>query len=78
MDMKILTEIFVSVKEERRTRGHEVTLTKKQCRLDMRKFSLSQTTINEWNILSADCVGASSVNVFTNVIDIYPRRAGYI
>ena len=39
-----------------------VTLAKKQCRLDIRKFSFSQRTINEWSILSADCVGASSVN----------------
>ena len=28
---------FLSVKEERRTRGHGVTLAKKQCRLDIRK-----------------------------------------
>ena len=46
-------------KEERRTRGHGVALAKKQCRLDIRTFS--QRTVNEWNILSADCVGASSV-----------------
>ena len=51
--------IYPSVKEERRTRGHGVTLTKKQCRLDIRK--MSQRTVNEWNRLSADCVGASSV-----------------
>ena len=55
--------IFVSVKEERRTRGHGITLTKKQCRLDIRKFSFSQRTVNEWNRLLADCVGANSVNV---------------
>ena len=30
--------IFFSVKEERRTRGHGITLAKKQCRLDIRKF----------------------------------------
>ena len=30
--------IFFTVKEERRTRGHGVTLAKKQCRLDIRKF----------------------------------------
>ena len=48
--------IFFSVKEERRTRGHGVTLAKKQCRLDIRKFSVSQRTVNEWNRLSADCV----------------------
>ena len=67
--------IFFTVKEERRTRGHGVTLAKKQCRLDIRTFS--QRTVNEWNILSADCVGASSVNIFKNKIDIYLRRAGY-
>ena len=65
--------IFVSIitKEERRTRGHGVTLAKKQCRLDIRKFSFSLRTVNEWNRLSADCVGASSVSMFKNKIDIY-------
>ena len=63
MGMKILTEIFFSVKEERRTRGHGITLAKKQCRLDIRKFSFSQRTVNEWNKLSADCVGANNVNI---------------
>ena len=47
-------------------------------RLDIRTFSFSQRTVNEWNRLSADCVGASSVNMFKNKIDIYIRRAGYI
>ena len=61
MGMKILIEIFFSVKKERRTRGHGVTLTKKQCRLDIRKFSFSQITVKEWNRLSADGVRASRV-----------------
>ena len=30
--------IFVSIKKERRNGGHGVTLAKKQCRLDIRKF----------------------------------------
>ena len=79
MGMKILIEIFFSrlrKKEERRTRGHGITLAKKQCRLDIRQFS--QRTVKEWNRLSADCVGASSVNMFKNIIDIYLRREGYI
>ena len=45
--------------------------------IDIRKFSFSQRTVNEWNRLSADCVGASSVNIFKNKIDIYVRRARY-
>ena len=63
MGMKILKEIFFSVKEERRTRGHGVTLAKKQCRLDIRKCSFSQRTLNEWNTLSADSVGVGCVNI---------------
>jgi hypothetical protein len=38
--------IFFTVKEERRTRGHGVTLAKKQCRLDIRKFSFSHLFIS--------------------------------
>ena len=79
MGIQILTEtFFLSVKEERRTRRHGITLVKKQCRLDIRKFSFSQRTVNEWNRLSDDCVGASSVNMFKNKIDIYQRKAWYI
>ena len=78
MGMKILRNIFFSVKEERRTRGHGIALTKKQYRLDIRKFSFSQRTVTERNTLSADCVCANSVNMFKNKIDIYLRRAGYI
>ena len=70
--------IFFMVKEERRTRGHGVTLAKKQRRLDIRKVSFSQRIVNEWNRLSTDCVDVSSVNIFKNKIDIYIRRAGYI
>ena len=77
MGLKILADILFSVKEERRTGGHGVTLAKKQCRLDIRTFLFSQRTINEWNILAADCVGASSVNIFKHKIGIYLRRAGF-
>ena len=35
---KIDRNIFFTVKEERKTRGHGVTLPKKQCRLDIRNL----------------------------------------
>ena len=69
--------MFFSLKKDSRTRGHEVNLVKDQCRLDIRKHSFSQRTINEWNKLSTDCVTASSVNMFKNKVDTYLRRAGY-
>ena len=63
--------------KDSRTRGHEVNLVKDQCRLDIRKHSFSQRTINEWNKLSTNCVTASRVNMFENKVDTYLRRAGY-
>ena len=68
--------ILFSVKEERRTRGHGITLAKKECRLYIRTFSFSQRTVNEWNRLSANCVGASSVNMFNNKINYIPKKGG--
>ena len=78
MGMKILIELFFSLKKDNRTRGHEVTLVKDQCRLYIKKYSFSQRrTINEWNKLSTDCVTASNVNMFKNKVDIYLRRVDY-
>ena len=69
--------IFFSLKKDSSTRGHEVTLVKDQCRLDIRKHLFSQRTANEWNRLSTDRVNTSSVNIFKNKFDKYFRRAGY-
>ena len=78
MAMKILILIFfLKLKKSKITRGHNFTLVKKQSRLDVRKFSFSQRTINVWNKLSIECVHASSVNMFKNKIDKYLVKAGY-
>ena len=71
------SNIFFEIKESKITRGHNYTLVKKQSRLDVRKYSFSQRTINVWNNLSTDCVHASSVNMFKNKIDKYLVKAGY-
>ncbi len=47
----IESNIFFEIKECKITRGHNFTLVKKQRRLDVRKFSFSQRTINVWNKL---------------------------
>ena len=78
MVMKILILIFfLEIMQSKITRGHNFTLVKKQSRLDVRKFSFSQRTINVWNKLSIECVHASSVNMFKNKIDKYLVKAGY-
>ena len=62
MVMIILIVIFFfEIKENKITRGHNFTLVKKQSRLEVRKFSFPQRTINLWIKLSAECVQASSV-----------------
>ena len=68
--MRMLIGIFFKLKEGSRTRGHKAALVKEQCRLYMRKYSFSQRVINEWKKLPNDCVNASSVNMFKNIIDI--------
>ena len=40
------SNIVFEIKESKITRGHKFTLVKKQSRLDFRKFSFSQGTIN--------------------------------
>ena len=69
--------MFFSPKNDNRTRGHKVTLVKDQCRLDIRKYSFSPKTINEWNKLSTYFVTASSVNMFKNKVDTYLMRSDY-
>ena len=68
--MEILIDIvFFSLKKDSKTRGHKVTLLKDRCRLDIRKYSLSQRTINEWKQSSTYCVNTSSVNMFKSKFD---------
>ena len=71
------SNIFFKIKEMKITRGHNFTLVKKQSRLDVRKYSFSQRTIDVWNKLSTDCIHVSSVNVFKNknIIDKYLLKA---
>ena len=51
----VVSNIFLEIKDSKITRGHNLNLVKKQSRVDVRKFSLSQRTINVWNELSAEC-----------------------
>ena len=73
----IYSNIFFEIKESKITRGHNFTLVMKQSRLDVRKFSFSQRTINVFNKLLTECVHASNVNMFKNKIDKYLVKAGY-
>ena len=77
MVMIRLILIFFEIKGPKLTRGHNLTLVKKQSRLDVRKHTLFQRTMYVWNKLSTDCVHASTVNVFKIRIDKYLVKMGY-
>ena len=60
------------------TRGHKAALVKPYCRLDIRIFSFSQRTINNWNQLSHDSVNASfQCKCLNKKMDNYLARAAY-
>ena len=71
------SNIFFKIKKMKISRGHNYMLVKKQSRLDVRKYSFSQRTINVWNTLSTECVQSSSVNMSKNRIHKYLVKAGY-
>ena len=77
MDTKILILLFFLIKASKITIEHDFTLVKEHSRLDVRKYSFSQSAINVWNKLYTDCVHASSVNMFKNRLDniLYGRVA---
>ena len=68
--------MFFRLKKDSRTRGHEVKLVKDQCRLDIRKYSFSQRTVNEWNKLSTDCITDSNVNMFKKQVGTISQEGG--
>ena len=53
------------------------TLVKEQSRLDVRKYSFSQRTINGWNKLSTNCVHASNVNNVKEYNRQVSRKGGF-
>ena len=68
--------MFFKYRTDNRTRGHSWALAKERFKLDIRKYTFSQRTINEWNRLPGEC--ATSVNMFKNKIDNYFKRSGYV
>ena len=53
---RLILRYLFDIKVSKITRGHNFTLVKKQSRLDVRKFSFSQRTINVRNKLSTECI----------------------
>ena len=68
---------FFQPSRETRTRGHMYKFFLPSCRLNLRKFSISQRIVSEWNNLPPKAVNQTTVNGFKNIIDnIFRKRRG--
>ena len=67
-DERGTSELF-NIKDQARTCGHSLRLTKHRCRLDMRKNFFTSRVVNVWNSLTEKVVCAPSVNAFENRLD---------
>jgi len=56
-------ELFFQLDEDDR-RGHDHKLFKKRFRLNVRKYAFSNRVIDNWNLLSANCVNCTTINTF--------------
>ena len=54
-------ELFFQLDEGDRRR-HDHKLSKKRFRLNVRKYAFSNRVIDNWNLLSANCVNCSAIN----------------
>ena len=61
-DENIGPDVFLRINTTESTTGHNFTILNGQSRLDVRKYSFSQSTVNEWNKLSTDCLHSSNSN----------------
>ena len=55
---------FFEFNTDRRTRGHQFKLNKRQLAKDIRLHFFSERVINRWNGLPSDVVSAKSLNLF--------------
>ena len=55
-------------------RGHSRKLFKRRCKLDIKKFTFSNRIVDNWNSLSENCVGCTTLNNFKAVATEPSRR----
>ena len=67
---------FFQFLEDARTRGHKLRIIRQTCRLNIRKYTISQRVITEWNHLPPEAVIAKTVILSKRVINHYWFSSG--
>lgn len=72
---------FIPLRKDSNTRGHNLKLYKERPRLDVRKYSFTQRTVDIWNDLPNSVVNAPTIKTFEGRLDRYweqqPRKYDY-
>ena len=72
---------LLRTRDESTTRGHQYKLYKSHSRLDIRKYSFTQRTVEIWNNLTSKVVRAPSTMLFESRLDKFwenqPRKYNY-
>ena len=69
-------EDFFEMEVDKRTRGNTLNILKRGGRLDCRKYSFSQSVVNNWNALPAEAVSCTTVNSFKGKIATLIQHIG--
>ena len=72
---------FLQTRDESTTRGHQYKLYKSHSRLDIRKYSFTQRTVEIWSNLTSKVVTAPTIMSFESRLDKFcenqPRKYNY-
>jgi len=60
---------YFELNTDTRTRGHSWKLTKKRCRLDVRKYFFSERVIDRWNSLPQTAIDQKTLNGFKRALE---------
>ena len=73
-----VNQTLLKIDESTRTRGHAFKLTKKGCKLNIRKNFFSFRITNNWNNLPAYVAEAPSLNSFKARLDRHLEKEKYV
>jgi hypothetical protein len=74
---RVEPKTFFKQTHSRNTRGHSMKLFKESSHSELRKHTLSQRIINDWNSLTERIVSAESINGFKARLDKYWKANWY-
>ena len=70
----ISKETFFSIGKQRHTRGHALTINKRQFHCNLDRYAFRNRRIDIWNSLPSHIVNASNIKVFKTALNKIPKK----